>query len=327
MKLGLVGASRIAGKILPAIRSLNEIEIAGICASTNDRAVDFGRTHDLPVLGTYNDCFQNRNIDSVYISVINSNHFNLIKLALLNDKNVICEKPLVLNQAEAIELFSLAKSRKLILLEGLMYRFHPQIVHIKNIIQSNRLGKIKSIGLSFSFILETQGTARRTSEGGGGAIYDLGCYCIDFLNSILTSKISSEILIVAKPDIYNSSVLDGQFSSIFSTDSQIISINCGIDQPSVNRWEICFEKGSLIALRFDPHGSSNSEIIEINEDSEALYEKIEISDGFIQQFKDEFDNFHLAVAGRVPPFVLPEESIKNAGILESMYKKVYGKIK
>ncbi len=182
VRLALIGASEIVSRILPYIKAVPNLEIAGIAASTAQRAKSFAEQHAIPnVFNSYNEAFNSNYVDAVYISVLSADHFTLILSALRSGKHVICEKPIVLTTTQAEQITNLARAQNLILLEAMMYRFHPHTLALQKSIPS--LGKLKSIQLTFSFILDLSERRRGLKIAGGGATYDLGSYLVDFLIS------------------------------------------------------------------------------------------------------------------------------------------------
>lgn len=316
LQLALLGASRIASKILSSIRSVNSLEIYGIYSEHSARAQTFAEQHDIANSGTYIEALKNQSIDAVYISTLNSHHYALAKQALNHGKHVLCEKPLVLTNAQAVDLFELAQSRKLILLEGLMYRFNPQIRRMHQILAAGQIGQVKSIRLNFSFILETEGTRRRTQAGGGGALNDLGCYAVDFLNSVMGSQPISKILATSELAPSEGGPIDLKTSALITYENGVnASLECAIDQPSVNIWEISGTKGSLAALRYNPHESNSTQLMIVNEDSEVKIETLNESN---DQFAEEFKNFVLSIQHSAEPFITSAESVRNANLLEQI---------
>lgn len=324
IRLGLLGCSKIATRLMPTLLNLDLIRIRGAASSEIQRTSEFCKKFNLNLFESYASCVSSTEIDAVYISVLNADHYQLTKLALENGKHVLCEKPMVLKHYEAVELFNLASTKKLILLEGFMYRFHPQVQRVLEIVRSGGLGKIHSISCDFSFILETHNTNRRTKEAGGGAVADLGCYCIDFINTLLQPRQIPEIHAFHLFESKNANSVETRSSIIlkFEDNPKLVTINCAIDSPSLNIWEVRCEKGSVGITRFDPQGSSPSQILIIDENSVPLIEKLPSVFNGNDQFKMEFTNFANCILGKEAPFITPEDSIWNSMILEKLRKTI-----
>lgn len=318
IKLGLIGASNIAAKVLPFIRRVPEIEIVAVAAERKDVARNFAKTHSIETAyDSYKECLDDSRIDAVYISNLTSDHAKTIKMALIANKHVICEKPLVLTHSDAKELFALAESKKLILLEGFMYRFHPQILKLKEIIASGELGEIKSIRANFSFILYdlAKRPRRMTSVAGGGALFDIGCYLVDFINSVVgPGQFPIEIKKTHRvdPDDPN---FDFATAAVLKYQSGVIAeLSTSLDMPNLNQWEVSGTRGSVSALRFDSQGDQPVPIYLVNDESEATL----IQCQSINNFEKQFESFARTVLGQAPAHIQPSESIQNARLLERL---------
>ena len=116
MKLGIIGTGKIVEDALFAIEPVSQIELKAIFAREHSRqkAEDFAARYKiLEVYTDYDGLLEKADVDTVYIGLINSVHYEYAKKALLKDKNVILEKPFAGTYDEAAELINLARSRKL----------------------------------------------------------------------------------------------------------------------------------------------------------------------------------------------------------------------
>ena len=121
-------------------------------------------------------------VDAVYIPLPNHLHREWAIRALAAGKHVLCEKPLALNAAEALEMADAARASGRLLMEAVMYRFHPRIRSIVAGLQAERPG---SIWASFGFHLDSPGNYRLDPAMGGGALLDVGTYTISIARWIL----------------------------------------------------------------------------------------------------------------------------------------------
>lgn len=176
---GIFGASKIAHDFAIALKTLPEKEhkIVAVAARSLERASDFANRHTIEkAYGSYEDLARDENVEVVYVSSINSQHAALCKLALNNGKHVLCEKPLTLNLKETKEVFKLAKAKGLFLMEGIWTRFFPLYSDVKNLIDSNAIGKLRMAFVSFGFNSDVE--RLHNPDQGGGGILDIGIYCL-----------------------------------------------------------------------------------------------------------------------------------------------------
>lgn len=325
IRLGLIGASNIANRILPSIRSVPEIEVVAVAAKRPGRAEELSRTHDIgKSYSTYEECLEDPNIDAVYISVINSDHAEWIQKSLEAGKHVLCEKPLTPTPWDTERAFADARDKKLILLEGLMYRLHPQIIKLKEIIAAGKVGEIHSIRTNFSFILydleDSDRPKRAHSTACGGALYDVGCYGVDFIHSLVAADKTwpNPIVSASQRTLKNDRFFDVATSVLLQFRGMTAVLECSVDTPSLNNWEVSGSKGSVAALRFDPQGTSPVPLYYVNENSEAELIKCPAED----TFRAEFQNFARSILGVENPHIEPMESIRNAQLISDIREKI-----
>lgn len=313
MNLAIIGASQIASKVMPAIKSCNKINLIGFASEDKVRSAEYAEKNQIKYLGNYEAVYQDPNINAVYITTSNDQHKSNIEKALLSGKHVICEKPLVLSHSLAVRLFQLAKDQNKILLEGLMYRFHPQIIELKKRVLSGNYGKPIKIKATLALDYGGESAIQRRLNSGGGALPDLGCYLIDFVNIISENDLLTRSTVL-KERLGFSSYL--QFKSGLVAD-----ISASMAYPSVNTWEVICEKASLSIHRFNPHEHIQSELTIINDESERTIEIIPASGSGLEQFVSEFKNFANAINGTTKIFVAPDESMRNAQILDQLLQQ------
>ncbi len=321
IKLGLLGASNIATKVLPFIREVPEIEVVAVASPRQGSAAAFAKTHSIGnAYSSYEQLLSNSEIEAVYISNLSSDHAKTIRLALEHNKHVLCEKPLVLTHKEAEDLYAVAWSKNLILLEGFMYRFHPQILKLMEMIHDGKIGEVRSIRATFSFILyDLEKRPRRmTSFAGGGALFDIGCYIVDFINSVVgADQFPVEIKKTHRFDPIDPN-FDFETTAILKYQNGItVELSTSLDTPSLNQWEVSGSLGSVAALRFDPQGTDLVPLYFVNEESEATV--IECQP--INNFQKQFENFARAILKQATVHIKPNESIQNAKLLERLSAK------
>ena len=130
-----------------------------------------------------------KDINFTYISSINSNHFKNVKFALLNEINVICEKPICLKTSQFKELTEISKIKKVKFFEMIQYKYHPVFLSLKKIIKKNLIGEIKQVKSEFKVpIKRTKDSFRFKKKFSGGALNDVGFYPISIMFTLFDSK-------------------------------------------------------------------------------------------------------------------------------------------
>lgn len=185
VRWGILGAARINERLLPAILAVPEAELVavgsrrpGAALETLKRvAPDVSHVRAYDSLEAVLDCTE---IDAVYIPLANAEHAAWILKAIAAGKHVLCEKPLATRPEDIIAVQEAARAKGVKVMEGFMYRFHPQHQRVRELIESGLIGEIRSVRTSFSFMMKPARLYRIQSDidAGGGAMWDIGCYAI-----------------------------------------------------------------------------------------------------------------------------------------------------
>jgi D-xylose 1-dehydrogenase (NADP+, D-xylono-1,5-lactone-forming) len=180
----VLGAAWIAGRaVLPALREAAGAEPLAIAARDPARARELARRHGVPrVHADYAELLADPDVDAVYVPLPNSLHLPWTLRALAAGKHVLCEKPLALNAAEGMEMAEAARSAGRLLMEAVMYRFHPRI---RGLVSSLAGARVRHVYASFGFGIDAPGNYRLRPDLGGGALLDVGFYVADVARWLL----------------------------------------------------------------------------------------------------------------------------------------------
>ncbi|MCL5270660.1 MAG: Gfo/Idh/MocA family oxidoreductase [bacterium] len=189
LRWGILGAARIARRALvPAIRAQNGT-IAVIGASTAERAESFAREFDIPAaVEGYQAVLERDDVEAVYIQLANGLHFRWALACARAGKHCLCEKPLVTTAEEARELHEAFGRAGCRLMEAFMWRHHPQTVWTLDRVIEGEIGTLRRIHGAFSFALDRPDDYRWRDDQGGGALWDIGCYCVNAMRLFLGAE-------------------------------------------------------------------------------------------------------------------------------------------
>ncbi len=188
---GILGCAGIAEKaFIPAVRGSRNGVLAGIAARDENRARDWaGRFGFLKSHRTYQELIEDPGIDAVYNPLPNDLHAEWSIRALRAGKHVLCEKPLAMNALEVRAMIGAAEGGGVLLMEGFMYKFHPQTEKTLALIREGKIGEVRSVHSSFTFHFERDGSNYRWFPAmGGGALYDVGCYPISLARLVFGAE-------------------------------------------------------------------------------------------------------------------------------------------
>ena len=178
---GILGTAKIAEKsLIPAFHASKLNNLMAVASRSITKAQEFALSNEIPqTADSYEALLDDKAIDAVYIPLPNSLHHPWTIAALQAGKHVLCEKPMALNAEQARQMVSLAEESKLVLMEAYMYRYHPRMDKILGLIQKGELGELRFIHSAFTFNLTNPDNIRLAPDLGGGALMDVGCYCVD----------------------------------------------------------------------------------------------------------------------------------------------------
>jgi len=188
---GILGCAGISEKaFIPAVRGSRNGVLAGIAARDADRAKDWAdRFGFRRSYRDYQELLDDPAIDAVYNPLANDLHAAWSIRAMRAGKHVLCEKPMALNALEVQDMIAAAEAGGVRLMEGFMYKFHPQMERAVALIREGRIGEVRSVHASFTFLFERDRTNYRWFPAmGGGALYDVGCYTISVARLVFEAE-------------------------------------------------------------------------------------------------------------------------------------------
>lgn len=195
IKWGIIGNATIARKcVIPAIQKSDNGEIHVLATRSPANAGKVVSANRIPCLtDRYETVLEDSAVDAVYIPLPNHLHHPWTIKALNAGKHVLCEKPLACNATEAREMAALATNNGLTLMEAFMFRFHPRSRRIKQMIDRGVIGEPRLLRSAFCYhmddqILKTAFNARLKPEMGGGALLDVGCYCVNAARWLMAAE-------------------------------------------------------------------------------------------------------------------------------------------
>ena len=179
-KLGIIGAGWIAEKMAAALAPLEDYCVHAIASRSLEKAEAFAKTWNIPkAYGSYEEMVADPDIDLVYIATPHSHHYPHTKLALEHGKHVLVEKAFTANAAEAAELLETARTKGLFITEAIWTRYMPLSHKVKELMESGIIGEPRVLTATLCYMMEFKERIVR-ADLCGGALLDLGVYCLNF---------------------------------------------------------------------------------------------------------------------------------------------------
>ena len=173
-------------------------------------------------------------VQAVYIATPHPMHAEWAIRAAEAKKHVLVEKPIAMNYAEAMTMTEAARANGVFLMEAFMYRCHPQIAKLKELIQSKVIGDVRIIQATFSFKGPAPDADSRLVRGdlGGGGILDVGCYVASFARlvaGVAIGKPFSDAFKVEAVGHLESTGIDGYSAAVAQFPGGILAqLSCGV---------------------------------------------------------------------------------------------------
>jgi predicted dehydrogenase len=190
LRWGLLSTARINERLIPVIRATPRCELVAVASSGGmDKARRYAAEWQIPgAFGSYEEMLADPHIDVVYLPLPNSLHAPWAIKAARAGKHVLCEKPLALTVEELDQMGAAARASGIVLQDGAMMRYHPQTWKVAELIAQKAIGEVRLIRGLFTFTLTRLDDIRFDPALGGGALWDLGSYCVNFMRTALRAE-------------------------------------------------------------------------------------------------------------------------------------------
>lgn len=248
IKWGIVGLGNIAHKFASDLKRVPQAELIAVASSDSERAKAFQNEFEgQKAYGSYEELFEDPEIEVVYIASLNQNHKTMSMAALRSGKGVLCEKPLGLDTKEMQEMIALAQEQNCFLMEGLWSRFNPAIQKAKQWVEEGRIGDPKFLYAEFSFYRLNIDSSHRLMDPkkGGGVLLDLGVYPL-FLAYLILGKPKN----ITAQSLFANTGVDIQTSMILQYENAQAVLYCGITNESDNHAKLGGTEGEILLHGF-----------------------------------------------------------------------------
>jgi len=190
VRWGVISTANIGrAAVIPAIHASRNGELVAVASRDAERARTFAAAHGIPGhFGSYEALLEAPGIDAVYVPLPNSLHRPWTVRAAERGLHVLCEKPLALDAVECREMAAAAEEHGVKLMEAFMYRFHPRTERVVAMAAEGAVGKVRAVRSAFTFRLTRPDNIRLDSALGGGALMDVGCYCVNVSLTVLGAE-------------------------------------------------------------------------------------------------------------------------------------------
>jgi predicted dehydrogenase len=316
IRWGVLGYARIAREsLMPAIMRSSNSELRAVASREESKLAECRLKFPTPaVYPDYDALLRDPDVDAVYIPLPNSLHGEWTIRAAERGKHVLCEKPLALDAAQCREMTGACAANGVLLMEAFMYRYTDRTRQVLEVLRGGALGEIKFIGSTFRFLLGNPASIKLKPELGGGSLYDVGCYPVNFAGMVMDEITRGQAGGALPESVSAQCVRNGGVDMICSAllrypSGVIASLNCGFNAQKRVHSEIVGTRGVLEIpdTFFDNPGALTLTVGE---------ERREIAVAESDRYRLEVEDFADAILEKRPPRLSLSETQRNMGILD-----------
>jgi len=315
LRFGILGCARIVRRAIAGslVRARRAVPWA-IASRNGDMAQAWATEMSIPkAYGSYEALIADPDVDAVYIPLPNEMHLEWSVRAAEAGKHVLCEKPLACDLAEAQAIADGVHRHGRLLMEAFMWRHHPRVTAVREMIASGRLGELRMVKMDFSFDID-RSDWRLDRNRGGGALYDLGCYGIN-ASRLFTGAEPTEILATCHK---HSTGVDMSLGMVLKFPGDVLAVlDCSFESTRRNRFEIV---GSQAAVEL-PGGVLPATEAELVVHTNESVETIRFAEA--DQYAEQIDIFCASIdAGKL---IAPaEDGVANMRVLDAVRRQAWG---
>lgn len=304
---GILGYARIAQLSgIPAILDAEHGEFYALASRNAEKGKEAQEKFGCSVVyDTYEALLEDPLVDAVYVPLPNALHKEWALKAMEKGKHVLCEKPLALNAEEVEVLAQASEKQGVILMEAFMYRYTTRMAKVEEILKSGILGDIRHVDATFRFFLNRPNTIKMKPELGGGSLYDVGCYPVNFAGFVY-KEAPKDVAVSAR---FQEGVDVAASVLLTYTGGQTATLHTGFDTVGRNHALILGTKGSLeIPDVFLDNAGTLTLITEKGTESLPVEA--------CARYTLEVEDFSQAVLEKRAPKLSLEESRRNSAVLD-----------
>jgi predicted dehydrogenase len=311
MRLGLLSTANINRAILAGAARTGRVDVVAVASRDAGRADAYAAEHGIATAhGSYEALLADPDVEAVYISLPNGMHHEWTMYALAAGKHVLCEKPYTRHPHEAEEAFDAADAAGLVLAEAFMYRHHPQTATVARLVADGAIGRLCAVKATFTFPLRDLSDVRALPELDGGALMDVGCYCVSGIRLL-----AGEPEHVRGEQVTGTTGIDMAFHGTLRCAGDVVGqFEATFRSPQRQSLEAVGEDGVLVVeapWRVDWGGS-----VTLRRDGATELVEVDEADAYTL----ELENLADAIDGRAPALLGRADAVGQARAIDALYR-------
>jgi predicted dehydrogenase len=310
VRWGILSTADINRRLIPGAHASPKVDLIAVASREVERALNYARTWDIErAYGTYEELLADPDVEAVYNPLPNTLHAEWSIKALDAGKHVLCEKPFSRHVEEVEASFDAAERNGRVLSEAFMFRHSPQTARLKELVDGGAIGTLRLIRSTFSYSLYDAENIRLRADVEGGALMDVGCYCV-----------SGSRLLGGEPESVFASAWFGEtgtdwvFTATMRFPNDVLALfDCGTALQDRDELEVVGSKGSLF---LDDPWHGNVPVIEVRREDGSERIELEPQDAY----RVELENLCDVIRGEGELLLGREDAVAQARVLEALYE-------
>jgi predicted dehydrogenase len=320
VRWGILSTANIATqKVIPGMRRAARTEVVAIASRNEAAARSAADRLAIPTAhGSYEALLADPGVDAVYIPLPNHMHLDWTIAAARAGKHVLCEKPLALTAADAERMVDAATAAGVHLMEAFMYRHHPSWVAVRDLVANGRIGRLTAIQSWFSYYNDDPANIRNVLDFGGGALYDIGCYCVN-LSRLLFDGEPIRVTSAIRRDPTDGT--DTLTSAILEFQGGIASLTCSTRTETDQRVHVYGDAGRIsigIPFNIPPDRPTTISVTAGGGPPVAPATDV-LTFPTKDPYAAEVEALSSAILAGGPPPVPPRDAVANLRVIESIF--------
>jgi predicted dehydrogenase len=321
IRWGVLSTARIGQeKVIPALQKSLYGQVDAICSRDLEQAKKTAISLNIQkAYGSYEELLADKDIDAVYIPLPNHLHVEWAIKAMEAGKHVLCEKPIGLSSKDAARLLDATHGfPRLKVMEAFMYRYHPQWIGAKELIAGGKIGELRTVQSFFTYYNVEPKNIRNRVEVGGGAMMDIGCYCVNLSRFLFGEEPESIMGLVDRDPVM---LTDRISSGMLNFSKGTATFTCSTQLMPHQRVNIMGTIGRIeIEIPFNMPADQNAKITLFTQTGSE-----EIFFDAVDQYTLQVDLFALAIINDTPvPYGL-EDAFNNMKVIDAIFESARDK--
>jgi xylose dehydrogenase (NAD/NADP) len=311
VRWGIMSTALINAKVLRGAALSSDVSVLAVGSRDGDRSREFASQWGIArAYGSYDELLADPDVEAVYIPLPNSMHHTWTMRSLEAGKHVLCEKPYTRHAADVSAAFDKAAQSGLVLSEAFMFRYHPHIQALVQLVGSGHLGRLRLISGAFSGHTDNPGDVRLDPELDGGSLMDVGAYPLS-----ASRLLAGEPIAVTAQQVTGATGVDVSFAATLRFDDDVLAhFDSGFHLADRSYLEVVGSEGRVEVS--DPWHGTQPALTVTMRGAESVRTEIEPAN----PYQLELEEFGRAVRGEPNQLLGRADAEGQARAIEALYR-------